>query len=615
MNSLFSLDPLLWETSLEDQTVYQLGNAIGWLGRTGTKTAANHSLSGRLYLAKSGWLLLSVPNALVRGLFDALVAPGAELPLAGAMNVPNVDADLLNAHISVMTADEVQSVGADKINERGHNFGYTLGPLKEITVRGISGVSKVWAVQVSSPGLTAIRKSYGLSPLPKGHPFHITVAVRKKNVLGDNEVRKAAAADPSQVVLVSGHSGAGKSTLSKALAEKLKLPRVSVDQDPNFQKFLDDNTPDNHLPAGSPKEQDFRALMRQTAMQTLEKNDGPAVVEGVQLSYLPPEILSKYKRVHVNPPVEQAYEQRLSRTKQRYEKDPAKKWTPDVEQEKKRIADLVYKFHTPTIAAYDKLPGTLKYKPGQDLSALLQKLQSQQKQADLLSGGEADGKADNKFSKKELTRGTRHEHEHTDNDQIAKEIAKDHLSEDAAYYDKQEKIEKAAQPEILKDLLAAKEHSDNKRYDHKAAIIRRLMAQSPDDWVIDDAKPKYKGITHRPTNFRLHIDPTVIPAGVKAAANSVYLNELRNSVFGRGPFAYDMQKPVFENIRNHMAEIKRRGDWMLQAQRNNQSYQAFINPAYRHQLALQAFHGNMPQPSIVDQTIERFGGNFLGTPR
>jgi hypothetical protein len=54
---------------------------------------------------------------------------------------------------------------------------------------------------------------------------------------------------------------------------------------------------------------------------------------------------------------------------------------------------------------------------------------------------------------------------------------------------------------------------------------------------------------------------------------------------------------------------------MLQAQRNNQSYQSFINPAYRHQLALQAFHGNMPQPSIVDQTIERFGGNFLGTPR
>ena len=413
--------------------MYQLGNAIGWLGRTGTKTAANHALSGRLYLAKSGWLLLSVPNALVRGLFDALVAPGAELPLAGTMNVPNVDADLLNAHISVMTADEVQSVGADKINERGHNFGYTLGPLKEIIVRGINGVSKVWAVQVSSPGLTAIRKSYGLSPLPKGHPFHITVAVRKKNVLGDNEVRKAAAAGPSQVVLVSGHSGAGK--------------------------------------------------------------------------------------------------------------------------------------------------------------------------------------ADDTFPKKELTKGIRHEHEHTDNNQIAKKIAKDHLSEDSAYYDKQEKIEKAAQPEILKDLLAAKEHSDNKRYDHKSAIIRRLMEQSPDDWIIDDAKPKYKGITHRPTNFRLHIHPTVIPAGVKAAANSVYLNELRNSVFGRGPFAYNTQKPVFENIRNHMAEIKRRGDWILQSQRNNQSYQSFINLTYRHQLALQAFHGNMPQPSIVDQTIERFGGNFLGTPR
>jgi hypothetical protein len=95
--------------------LYSRGSAAGWLARSDKTAAAPYNMSGRLYLAKSGWLLLSVPNAFVRGVFDALTAPGAELPTTGLMNVPNVDGDVLNAHISVMTPDEVESIGADKI--------------------------------------------------------------------------------------------------------------------------------------------------------------------------------------------------------------------------------------------------------------------------------------------------------------------------------------------------------------------------------------------------------------------------------------------------------------------------------------------------------------------
>jgi hypothetical protein len=40
----------------------------------------SYSLRGRLYASSSGWLLLSVPNALARGAFDALNEPGVELP-------------------------------------------------------------------------------------------------------------------------------------------------------------------------------------------------------------------------------------------------------------------------------------------------------------------------------------------------------------------------------------------------------------------------------------------------------------------------------------------------------------------------------------------------------
>ena len=434
MNSLFTLYSAAWQTDLSSDQLYQVGNAAGWLSRGDKQASTSYPLSGRLYLAKSGWLLLSVPNALVRGVFDAMTAPGAELPLAGTMNVPNVAADVLNAHISVMTADEVASIGANKINERGHHFGYSLGPIHEIAVKNVDGVSKVWAIQVASPALAALRKSYGLSPLPKGeHPFHITVAVRRKNVLGNNDVSK---------------------------------------------------------------------------------------------------------------------------------------------------------FDAPTSR------GELKAA------------------AEVLPGGTGDNKSDRDFPSKTLEEGSQHEHEHTSNDQVAKEIAKDHLSEDPQYYQKQEIVEQA-NPQVLKDLLAAKSHSDARRYSHKAAILRRLMEQAPQDWIIDQPNLKYRGITHQPMNFKFHTPPTVIPSAVKAA-QSVYMNQFKNMLVDREPWTYDHNKPVFENIRAQMMKVKQRGDWILQARRNEQLYRSALDPKYRHQLALQAFHGTMPQPDYIDQIIERYGGGVIG---
>lgn len=439
MNSLFTLYSAAWQDDLSSDQLYQVGNAAGWLSRGDKQASVSYPLSGRLYLAKSGWLLLSVPNALVRGVFDALTAPGAELPLAGTMNVPNVDSEVLNAHISVMTGDEVASIGANKINERGHHFGYTLGPIREIDIKKMDGVSKVWAIEVSAPGLSALRKSYGLPPLPNGdHQFHITVAVRRKHVLGNNDVSKFDAAS-------------GRGELKAA--------------------------------------------------------------------------------------------------------------------------------------------------------------------ADLLPGGAGDNKPDSDFSHKALEEGSEHEHEHTSNDQIAKEIAKDHLSEDPRYYEKQEALEKESRPQILKELLEAKEHSDNKRYEHKAAILRRLMRQAPQDWVIDDPKPRNKGVTHTPTKFKFHTPPETIPPVVKAAGNSVYFDQLKNMTVSREPFVYDYNKPVFANIQNQMKKLKQRGDWILQARRNQDIYRAAIDPRYRHELAMRAFHGTMPQPSYIDQLIERYGDNFLGAPQ
>jgi hypothetical protein len=76
---------------------------------------------------------------------------------------------------------------------------------------------------------------------------------------------------------------------------------------------------------------------------------------------------------------------------------------------------------------------------------------------------------------------------------------------------------------------------------------------------------------------------------------------------------YDHTKPVFENVKKHLAEVKRRGDFMLQAQRNHQQYRAALDPRHRYQLAMQAFRGQMEQPAIIDQLIERHGDQLLNT--
>ena len=501
----FSILDGSWREPATSNREYNIGNAIGWLARTEKQAATHHALAGRLYVAKSGWLLLSVPNALVRGLYDAMTAPGAELPLAGTMNVPNVASDVLNAHISVMTADEVKKIGPENINERGHMVGYSLGHLKEITPRNVDGVSKLWALQVSSPMLAAIRKSYGLQPFVNGHPFHITVAVRRKNVLQANSIRKSA-------------------------------------------------------------------------------------------------------------------------------------------------AEL--------------------YRAGKK---------------DLLPGGKADNLPDREFSSNQLAEGAEHEREHTDNDQIAKEIAKDHLQEDAAYYKKVEAIEKGAntaappvpkppkppdipenltappempppvtadvafgvvpspalppsgqqlpnpqqpddqeeqkkqaesQARILDELRAAKTHSDNKRYAHKTEILRRLMAKAPKDWHVDDPKPYHKGITHKPTNFRFHVEPTAIPESVKAAyrqPRSAYGTALYNSYGLHRPLQYNYNKTVAENIQEQLMQVKQRGDFMRSAKQNHMRYMAALDPNYRYQLAMKAMNNELEEEPMVDRVIGQYGDSFMNT--
>lgn len=210
-------------------TDYDIGNAVAHLSlvKWAGTPENSYSMHGKIYLSSSGWLLLSVPAALVRGAFDALNEPGIELyKYEGSFN----------PHITIMTSDEVTSIGADNITDRGHTANYRISGLKHVKPSG-KDISRVWFLEVKSPDLEKIRKSYGLTPLPKGdHQFHITIGARKTGVLQHNEVSKAAA-----VFHIAGPSGAGKSTALDKI--KTMIPHAAV-------KDLDDFNDAAKLQAG-----------------------------------------------------------------------------------------------------------------------------------------------------------------------------------------------------------------------------------------------------------------------------------------------------------------------------------------------------------------------------
>jgi hypothetical protein len=168
--------------SLSDRVAFVAGQKLA------SDAEVAYNLKGVLHLSQTGYVLLAVPNAMVRGLFATMHEPGIELPIYHGT-------DGLNAHITVFRPEEVKQLGgADKLNERGKQFAYTTGRFKTMEPgEHWPGVERVWYIQIHSPELQALRRSYGLSGLPNDgqNPFHVTVAVRKRGILARNDKSKA----------------------------------------------------------------------------------------------------------------------------------------------------------------------------------------------------------------------------------------------------------------------------------------------------------------------------------------------------------------------------------------------------------------------------------------
>jgi hypothetical protein len=71
----------------------------------------------------------------------------------------------------------------------------------------------------------------------------------------------------------------------------------------------------------------------------------------------------------------------------------------------------------------------------------------------------------------------------------------------------------------LKKLIKAKKFSDNKNYGAKHEILGEMMRRSPEDFFVDSRiNKKFVGITHTPTNFKLHVPRTLVPINVEKRA-------------------------------------------------------------------------------------------------
>jgi hypothetical protein len=117
-------------------------------------------------------------------------------------------------------------------------------------------------------------------------------------------------------------------------------------------------------------------------------------------------------------------------------------------------------------------------------------IKQQKRRKDKVPGGLADDKCTEDFDEEQLRKGMRVEMEHTNNKELAREIAMDHLVEHPKYYDELEKMEKKLEKEAVAfdssslSTLTDRNHLNEKirRFQtaaEKLAFLRKAIAQNP----------------------------------------------------------------------------------------------------------------------------------------
>lgn len=80
--------------------------------------------------------------------------------------------------------------------------------------------------------------------------------------------------------------------------------------------------------------------------------------------------------------------------------------------------------------------------------------------------------------------------------------------------------EKKSVGPVLQQLLQMKQLSDRKDYKGKHSRLRSLIESYPDDFFIDSVNGNVAGVTHRPTNFKIHAPLRVLPVNLRGYADA-----------------------------------------------------------------------------------------------
>lgn len=122
---------------------------------------------GILQENRDGYVYLKVDNAFVDQIYPRLTNPLYKQ----AVSTRRLNS--LGAHISVFYPQERSGTG--DIEEVGQWFSFSIKRLAYVPPKS----RKFIVLEVTSPSLEHLRKKYGLPPLLKGHPFHITIAKKR----------------------------------------------------------------------------------------------------------------------------------------------------------------------------------------------------------------------------------------------------------------------------------------------------------------------------------------------------------------------------------------------------------------------------------------------------
>jgi len=71
--------------------------------------------------------------------------------------------------------------------------------------------------------------------------------------------------------------------------------------------------------------------------------------------------------------------------------------------------------------------------------------------------------------------------------------------------------EKVAASDTMRQLLKAKLASDKRDWGTKNAILRKLLKAKRGEFAIDEERGRIAGVTHTPSNFRIHMPREAIP--------------------------------------------------------------------------------------------------------